>query len=141
MKWKENLIALKEKKGFSYTQIAHGVDASESTVKRVFSLKREDNKRGHSIDLVISIILFLGGTASEIFEDTGAMVFGQNVVALQESLVTMTAERDEAIKDNISLKTQVTALTNEILNMKLAHKDEIIELYKLLYHSKTNKEV
>ena len=139
MKWKENLIALREKTGASYAQIAHGVDTSESTVKRIFSLKNEDNKRGHSIDLIISIIHFLGGTVSCIFEDTGAMVFGQNIVELQESLVVMTEERDSLTEANIALKTEVTALTNEILRIQLAHKDEIIELYKLLYQEKNAK--
>ena len=131
--WKENIIALKEKRGFSSAQIANGVGVSESTVKRVFSRKCEDNKRGHSIDLIISIIHFLGGKVSEVFEDTGAMIFDQNISVLQESIVTLTNERDSAIAENMGLKEQITALTNELLKTQLTHKDEIISLYKVLY--------
>ena len=95
MQWKENLIALKEKRGVSSAQIANGVAVSESTVKRVFSRKHEDNKRGHSIDLIISIIHFLGGTVSEVFEDTGAMLFDHSIASLHDSVVTLTAERED----------------------------------------------
>ena len=131
--WKENIIALKEKVGKSYKQIADGVSASESTVKRVFSRKIEDNKRGHSMDLIIAIIHFLGGTVSEVFEDTGVMIYDQNLVALQESVINITAERDSAVAENLGLKEQLAALNNELLRTQLTHKDEIIALYKLLY--------
>ena len=136
IKWKENLIALREKSGLSYSQIAHGVDRSESTVKRVFSKKQEDCKGGHTIEVIIDIIHFMGGKVIDIFEDTGAKIFDNNVNELQEKIIELEKERDSAIADNNALKTEVTALTNEIMRIKIDHKDEIIELYKLLYKSK-----
>ena len=147
--WKDNLIALREKSGIGYPQIAVGVNVSESTVKRVFSRKKEDNKRGHSIDLIISIIHFLGGKVSEIFEDTGAIIFDQNISALQESIVALTAERDALIAQKDLLKAEnailiekVSVLTSEIdlLKLKLAHKDELIALHNYYNNLRSLKE-
>ena len=52
--WKDNIIDLKEKSNKTTKDIAQGVQVSESTIKRVFSSKKEDNKRGHSLDLIIA---------------------------------------------------------------------------------------
>ena len=58
----EKLIELRDASGYTNKQIAQGVQSSESTVKRVFSKKIEDHKRGHSMDLIVSIVRFLGGS-------------------------------------------------------------------------------
>ena len=135
--WLENLKELKKKAGKKSKDIAEGTGLPERTVVRIFS-GETDNP---SISTLIPIVNFLGGSLDEIFADTKAIVGDKHLAELQESVATITAERDSAIADNIALKTEVTALTNEILRIQLAHKDEIIELYKLLYQSKTNKEV
>ena len=135
--WLENLKELKKKSGKRSKEIAEGTGLPERTVVRIFS-GETDNP---SISTLIPIVNFLGGSLDEIFADTKAIVGDKHLAELQESVATITAERDSAIADNIALKTEVTALTNEILRIQLAHKDEIIELYKLLYQSKTNKEV
>ena len=135
--WLENLKELKKKSGKKSKDIVEGTGLPERTVVRIFS-GETDNP---SISTLIPIVNFLGGSLDEIFADTKAIVGDKHLAELQESVATITAERDSAIADNIALKTEVTALTNEILRIQLAHKDEIIELYKLLYQSKTNKEV
>ena len=113
----------------SSKQIAEGTFMPERTVVRIFN--RETTNP--SITTLIPIINFLGGSFDEIFADTKAIVGDQNLAALQESVITLTSERDSAIAENIGLKEQVTALTNELLKTQLTHKDEIISLYKLLY--------
>ena len=135
--WLDRLIELKKKAGVTSKQIADGTFMPERTVSRIFHRETPNP----SITTLIPIINFLGGSFDEIFADTNAIVGDHHLSTLQERIGIVTAERDSAIEANIALKTQVTALTNEILNMQLAHKDEIIELYKLLYQSKTNKEV
>ena len=135
--WLDRLIELKKKSGMTSKQIAEGTFVPERTVSRIFH-KETPNP---SITTLIPIINFLDGSFDEIFADSNAIVGDHHISTLQESIATLTAERDSVIADNIALKTEVTALTNEILRIRLAHKDEIIELYKLLYQSKTNKEV
>ena len=127
--WLDNLIALKKTSRMSSKQIAEGTFMPERTVVRIFN--RETTNP--SITTLIPIINFLGGSFDEIFADTKAIVGDQNLAALQESVITLTSERDSAIAENIGLKEQVTALTNELLKTQLTHKDEIISLYKLLY--------
>lgn len=131
--WLDNLIELKKRAGMSSKQIAEGTLLPERTVTRIFHRETDSP----TISTLIPIIKFLGGSFDEIFADTKAIVGDQHLAVLQENIAILTTERDAAIADNIALKTEVTALTNEILRMQLAHKDEIIELYKLLYQAQT----
>lgn len=129
----EKLIELRDISGFTNKQIAIGVQSSESTVKRVFSKKIEDHKRGHSMDLIVSIVRFLGGSLDEIFEYTGVIVAGRNFVEMQEKISALTAERDQILEENLGLKAEVSALKNELLHTQIANKDEIIALYKIIH--------
>lgn len=147
--WKENLIALKEKSGLSYTQIAQGVAVSESTVKRVFSRKNEDNKRGHSMDLLIAIIHFLGGTVSEIFEDTGAIVGGKSFSELNEKIdalnaenISLKAELDVAHSNIFNYKNEIASLTteNNLLKTQNMYQNKLIETYEHFYKSQNKNE-
>ena len=138
--WKDNIIALRQKAGKTNKQIEKGTGINERTVARIFSKKTEDCKRGHSMDNIVSIVNFLGGSLDEVFEDTGAIVGGRNYIEMQEKINALITERDTAIEENISLKTQITALTHELLHTQISHKDEIISLYKLLHEIKNSKE-
>lgn len=129
----EKLIELRDIKGFTNKQIAIGVQSSESTVKRVFSKKIEDHKRGHSMDLIVSIVRLLGGSLDELFEYTGVIVAGRNFVEMQEKISALTAERDQILEENLGLKAEVSALKNELLHTQIANKDEIIALYKIIH--------
>ena len=127
--WLDNLRELKKVTNKSSKQIAEGTFMPERTVVRIFN----GETANPSITTLIPIINFLGGSFDEIFADTRAVIGDKNLAILQESIVAITAERDSAIAENIGLKEQVTALTNELLKTQLTHKDEIISLYKLLY--------
>lgn len=127
--WLDNLKELKKKSGMSSKQIAEGTLMPERTICRIFNGETSNP----TITTLIPIIKFLGGSISEIFADTKAIVGDQNLAALQESVLTLTNERDSAIAENLSLKEQVAALNNELLKIQITHKDEIIALYKLLY--------
>ena len=132
--WLDNLIELKKRAGMSSKQIADGTLLPERTVTRIFHRETDSP----TISTLIPIIKFLGGSFDEIFADTKAIVGDQHFAALQESVVTLTTERDAAISENVVLKEQIAALTNELLRTQLAHKDEIISLYKLLYQAQIN---
>ena len=132
--WLDNLIELKKRAKVSSKQIAEGTLLPERTVARIFHRETDSP----TIATLIPIIKFLGGSFDEIFADTKAIVGDQRLATLQESVVTLTTERDSVIAENLTLKEQIATLTNELLKMQLAHKDEIIALYKLLYHLKQN---
>ena len=129
----EKLIELRDIKKVTNKQIAQGVQSSESTVKRVFSKKVEDHKRGHSMDLIVNIVRFLGGSLDEIFEYTGVIVGGRNFVEMQDKINALTAERDNLLNENLGLQAEVAALKNELLHTQIANKDEIIALYKIIH--------
>lgn len=131
MLWQQKLLELKEKTGAKSKQIADGVHVSESTIKRIFSKKAEDHKRGHSIDVIIAVIEYLGGSFADVFGDTGAIVCGRNYVELQEKILALNEE-------NIGLKAEVDALKNELLHTQISYKDEIIALYKMIHSIKNN---
>ncbi len=127
--WLDNLKELKKKSGMSIKQIAEGTLLPERTICRIFNGETPNP----TITTLIPIIKFLGGSMSEVFADTKAIVGDQHLATLQESVLNLTAERDSAITENLNLKEQIAALTNELLRTQLTHKDEIISLYKLLY--------
>ena len=127
--WLDNLKELKKKSGMSSKQIAEGTLLPERTICRIFNGETSNP----TITTLIPIIKFLGGSMSEVFADTKAIVGDQHLATLQESVLTLTAERDSAITENLNLKEQIAALTNELLRTQLTHKDEIISLYKLIY--------
>ena len=134
----EKLIQLRDIKGFSNKQVASGTHYSLSTINRVFSTKFEDHKRGHSVDVIIAVVNFLGGDFDEIFVDSGTIMGGRNFNELHERINVLTVENKDLLDENIMLKAELTALRNELLHTQIAHKDEIIELYKLMHNQKNN---
>ena len=152
MSWKENLIALKEKTGKTIKQIEDGTKIPERTLVRIFSLNKEDMKRGHSFSTIIPIVNFLGGSLDEIFSDTNAIVGNKNFVEIQAKVRSLieqnellinekekvVAERDFAVADNAILKDEIKTLSAKVdlLNMQLAYKDEIIALHKIIEQTK-----
>ena len=139
--WKENLIALKEKSGLSYAQIADGVGVSESTIKRIFSKSHDDCKRGHSIALIIDIVHFLGGKVIEVFEDTNAIISNhtyeeltEKIEGLTKKIDLLTAELDLAHSNNTIFQNEIVALKNEntLLQTQNMYKDKIIALLEII---------
>lgn len=137
--WLDNLKELKKSKGMTVKQIADAIKLPEKTVSRIFS-GDTDNPY---VDTLHRIVTVLGGSLDDILADTKVVVGGQDLVQLQETVDEVAAERDRiiterdlAIAESAALKSQVTALTaeNELLRLKLAHKEEIIALHN--YYNK-----
>ena len=133
MSWLNNLIALKEKEGKNYKQIADGTHQPERTIIRIFKGETENP----TITTLIPIISYLGGNLSEIFADTCAIVGSTNLSALQEELNTLKADYDILITDKNLLKTENVTLTAriELLEMKLMYTEKLLSVYE-----KYNKE-
>lgn len=130
--WLDNLKELKKSKGLTSKQIAEQTNLPERTVTRIFS-GDTDNPY---VDTLHRIVTVLGGSLDDILADTKVVVGNKNLAALQESLEQVTSERDLIAAEIATLQATVAALTaeNEILRLKLSHKEEIIALHN--YYNK-----
>lgn len=135
--WLENLKELKKKTGMKNAQIATETFIPERTIARIFTGETPNP----TITTLIPIIKCLGGSLSEIFADTKAIVGDQNLATLQADIDVITAERDLLTAQKAILETNVATLTteNELLKTQLLHKDELLALHNR-YLSLINKE-
>jgi transcriptional regulator with XRE-family HTH domain len=132
--WLDKLKELKKTSGMSSKQIADQENLSEKSVTRVFS----GEAKNPGVDLIRRIIHALGGSWSEIFAESGAVIGGQDLATLQTEVNKLTTENDLLTQSlniaNIELSVQkdkVSALEteNELLKMQMKHKEEIIALH------------
>ena len=130
--WLDNLKELKKKAGMSAKQIAEKTRLPERTVSRIFS-GDTDNPY---VDTLHRIVTVLGGSLDDILADTKAVVATESLVEVQESANVIEAQRDLIAVENDMLKDKVAALTaeNELLRLKLEHKEEIIAIHN--YYNK-----
>ena len=134
--WSENLKALKKRTGLTIKQIADKSNLPERTVNRIFS---GDTVNPYMTTL-IPIVNTLGGSLDEIFADTSVVVATETVVELQENVETVNNEKDLLLAENKILQDKVTVLTqeNELLKMKLLHKEELLAVHN--YYTKLKSE-
>lgn len=128
--WLINLIDLKNKAVISSKQIAEKENLAEKSVSNVFSGK----SKNPGVDLIRRIIHALGGTWSEIFGESGAVIGGQDLATLQAEVDRLTDENGILVDklnivslDNSVLKDKNTALETEIklLSLKLEYEEKL----------------
>ena len=141
--WLINLIELKNRTDMSFKEIAEKKNLAEKSVSNVFLGK----SKSPSVNLVNKIISALGGTWREIFAESDAVIATQDIVALQaevnrlaEEVERLTSELALSNAENAVIKDKVVNLTaeNDILRLKLEHKEEIIALHNYYIKQKTN---
>lgn len=125
--WLDNLKELKEKTGKTAKQIAEETKLPERTVTRIFS---GDTDHPY-VDTIHRIVTALGGTLDSIFVDTKVVVGDSNLIEVQTEAEKLTAELGLANAEIAMLKDKVCSLTseNDMLRLKLEHKEEIIALH------------
>ena len=125
--WLINLNELKNKSGMTCKQIAEVSNVSEKSVHRIFS----GEGKNPGVEPVRKIIRAMGGTINEIFEESGAVIGGQDLVTLQAKADELSAEISILQAENTVLKNKADALSaeNDLLRLKLEHKEEIISLH------------
>ena len=125
--WLDNLKELKKKAGMSSKQIAEKTNLPERTVVRIFS-GDTDNPY---VDTLRRIVAVLGGTLDDLFAESKIVVGNQNLADLQSEVERLTAENGMLAAENVILKDKNVTLSaeNDILRMKLEHKEEIISLH------------
>lgn len=126
--WLDRLKDLRKEAGNPpYKHIASKADMPERTVTRIFSGETENP----TIDNLLKIVNVLGGTPDEIFADTMAVIGRVSFSEHQAELDRLNGELSLAHAENAVLEERAAALTkeNEILRLKLEHKEEIIALH------------
>lgn len=126
----------------SFKQIAEKISTAEKSISNVFLGK----SKNPGIDLVRRIIAALGGSVSEIFGESGAVIGGQDLVALQAEVDRLTAEVELlasnlniATLDNSVLKEKVAALEseNKLLCLKLEYEEKLVAVHDF-YNKRLN---
>ena len=133
--WLDRLQELKKETKMTTREVAEKSNLPERTVKRLFA-GETDSPYADTLHRIVSA---MGGSLDDILADTKVVVGNHTLASLQESVDKLTAERDMLAVELSLLKDKYTTLTAEVnlLNLKLAHKDEIIALHN--YYNKLNK--
>lgn len=142
--WLNNLKELKTAKGLSNKQIAEQTNLPERTVNRIFS----GETLNPSMDYLIKIVRILGGSLDSIFADTEVVVGGAGLITMQTDIDKLTLEKDKLIgelglagAELAMLRDKVANLTaeNDILRLKLEHKEELLALHNYYIKMKGNE--
>ncbi len=125
--WLDTLKELKKAKGLSAKQIAEMTNLPERTVARVFS---GDTPNPYA-DTLYRIVSVLGGSLDDILADSKAVVGSKTLATIQNELDQATAELMLIKAENTVLNDKAKALEteNELLKLKLAHKEELLALH------------
>ena len=125
--WLENVQKLIENCGLSYKKIADRASVSEQTVARI-ATARGNFAKNTGLHTLISIVNACGGSIIEVIEGTNVQIVGPEILQIQSQIEILKAELNTARTDLSVLKNSNAALLaeNELLRLKLAHKEEII---------------
>ena len=134
--WLDNLKELKKTKGMSAKQIAEQTNLPERTVARIFS----GDTPNLYVDTLYRIVVVLGGSLDDVLADSKTVVGNTNLITLQNDVDRLSGELSMLQAENSILKDKVVTLTaeNDLLRMKLEHKDEIIALHNYYNKLKQN---
>lgn len=141
--WLINLIELKNRTDMSFKQIAEKINTAEKSVSNVFLGK----SKNPGIDLVRRIISALGGSVSEVFGESGAVIGGQDLATLQaevdrltEEVTILTSALTLANSNLTDQKDKISELEteNKILSLKLEYDEKIIAIHDFYNKLNTN---
>ena len=139
--WLINLRALVTRSGLSPKQIAEKENMAERTVSRI--LAGETSSPG--VEPVRKIVHACGGSWSEIFAESGAVIGGQDLVAMQaeidrlrEEVDRLTSSLNIATLDLAVQKDKVSALEaeNKLLCLKLEYEEKLNAVHS--FYNKLN---
>lgn len=143
--WREQIIEAKKAKNITTKMMAEKVRLPEQTITRILSGKTETPR----IDTVLDLGAAVGLTPRELFSETTSVLGDENFVVLQgkldEATVALSALQIEFASlsaENTDLKVKNVSLQaeNDLLRIKLEHKEEIIALHNFYNSVITKKE-
>lgn len=133
-RWLINLIDFKNTAKMTSKQIAEQENLAEKSVSNVFSGK----SKSPSVNLIRRIIHAISGSWREVFEESGAVIGGQDLAALQAEVIRLSEENATLTSDLNSIKLELAekskeafslAAENELLRVKLELKEEILSVH------------
>ena len=127
--WLVNLIELKNRTDITLKQIAERENLAEKSVQNVFV----GNSKSPGVDLVRRIIHALGGSWTEIFAESGAVIGAQDIAKLQEENAALKACIDGLKLDLSVAERRLAAVCaeNEILKVKLDYESKMASIHDL----------
>jgi transcriptional regulator with XRE-family HTH domain len=134
--WRERIIEAKKSQNISPKTMSErtGGHLPERTIIRILNGETEFPR----IDTILELGQSVGLTAQEVFAETNSVVSDYDVAVLQVQLEAQAADKKlidteiATLQDTIAtLNDTIASLTaeNDILKLKLDHKDEIIRLH------------
>lgn len=135
--WRERIIETKRAKGIStHTMSERSVlRLSRETITRILNATTESP----GIDTVLDVAQTVGLSPWELFADPDALIAYQGFLTLRTEFEAIKDERDTLIGEIVALRNEITNLEdktrsleakNDLLTMKLEHKEEVIALQK-----------
>lgn len=137
--WRDRILEAMKEKGVKPKYMAEYARLSEKTVLRIL----RDQLSQPFINNVIELGASVGLSPSEIFSETGVVVGGQDLVAMQAEVDRLTSDRDALAAEVESLKKETAALSAELdlVRLKLEHKEELVkhkdEIIRLMRETRT----
>lgn len=137
----EKLKELKRDSGMTYEEIAEASLTPESTVKRIFAGKCEP-----LASTMYRISKALGASLDEILAETNVVLSPKTLAEVQETAEAVETELDQKKTELEMLQAEIAVLTgkvaaltaeNDILRIKIEHKDELLVLHKFYAKYKT----
>ena len=141
--WLERIRERREELHYSIKYIAQEAKEPERTVSRIFS----GETKYPSVDKLYSICAVLDLSLDDVLADSSSVIGGKNYVALHEEVDRLTQEIEKLNSElalvnaeNAVLKDKVGAFTteNDILRLKLEHKEELLSLHNYYIKLKAN---
>lgn len=125
--WLEKLNEAIEKSGLSNKQLAEKSHVSEKTIARI----RAGGASRPYLDTLGDLTSALDITLEDIFSESNARLATGDLTSLQNDVDRLTTEINMLTAENAMLKEKVGALTseNDLLRIKLEHKEEIITIH------------
>lgn len=132
--WREKIIEAKKAKNITTKMMSERVRLPEQTITRILSGRTSTPR----IDSVLDLGAAVGLSPSDLFAETTSVLGDKNLVTLQEeldqanaALAALQAEFASLSEENTDLKVKNVTLNaeNDLLRLKLEHKEEIIRLH------------
>lgn len=132
--WREKIIEAKKANNITTKMMSEKVRLPEQTITRILSGKTATPR----IDTVLDLGASVGLSPRELFSDTTAVLSDKNLSLMQEELDKANAALTALQAEFASLSEELTAIKvahvtlqaeNDMLKIKLEHKEEIIALH------------
>lgn len=132
--WREKIIEAKKANNITTKMMSEKVRLPEQTITRILTGKTATPR----IDTVLDLGASVGLSTWELFSNTTSVLVDKSLLTLQEELDQSKAALSALQSEYASLSEELTKLKldyvklqaeNNLLNVKLEHKDEILALH------------